>query len=147
VALSVIDLQHFLLPNRIVYPMTVALLVLFTLAALLDDDWSALGRGAAAGAIAFAIYFVLHMVSPRSMGFGDVKLSFALGLALGWLGWGELLLGLFLGFFYGAVIGIILMIVRRRDRKQAIPFGPFMAAGALTAILVGAPIITWYRGG
>jgi leader peptidase (prepilin peptidase)/N-methyltransferase len=147
VALSVIDLQHFLLPNRIVYPMTLALLVLFTLASLLDDDWGALGRGAAAGAIAFAIYFVLHMVSPRSMGFGDVKLSFALGLALGWLGWGELLLGLFLGFFYGAVIGIILMIVRRRDRKQAIPFGPFMAAGALTAILVGAPIITWYRGG
>jgi leader peptidase (prepilin peptidase)/N-methyltransferase len=121
--------------------------VLFTLASLLDDDWGALGRGAAAGDIAFAIYFVLHMVSPRSMGFGDVKLSFALGLALGWLGWGELLLGLFLGFFYGAVIGIILMIVRRRDRKQAIPFGPFMAAGALTAILVGAPIITWYRGG
>jgi leader peptidase (prepilin peptidase)/N-methyltransferase len=147
VALSVIDLQHYLLPNRIVYPMTLALVALFTLAAALDDDWSALGRGAAAGGVAFAVYFVLHVVSPRSMGFGDVKLSFGLGLALGWLGWGELLLGLFLGFLYGAVIGILLMIVRHRNRKQAIPFGPFMAAGAITAILVGAPIITWYKGG
>jgi len=147
VALSVIDLQHYLLPNRIVYPMTLALLVLFTLAAALDDDWGALGRGVSAGLIAFAAYFVLHLVSPRSMGFGDVKLSFGLGLALGWLGWGELLLGLFLGFFYGAVIGIVLMVVRRRNRKQAIPFGPFMAAGALTSILVGAPVITWYQGG
>jgi leader peptidase (prepilin peptidase)/N-methyltransferase len=147
VALSVIDLEHYLLPNRIVYPMTLALLVLFTVAALLDDDWDALGRGVVGGLIAFAVFFVLHLVSPRSMGFGDVKLSFGLGLALGWLGWGELLLGLFLGFLYGAVIGIALMIVRRRNRKQAIPFGPFMAAGALTAILVGAPIITWYTGG
>lgn len=146
VALSWIDLEHFLLPNRIVYPMTVALVVLFGLAALLEDDWSALGRGMVAGAIAFVVYFVLHLVSPRSMGFGDVKLSFSLGLALGWLSWEELALGLFLAFLYGAVIGIILMIVRRRDRKTAIPFGPFMAAGALTAILVGGPIITWYKG-
>jgi leader peptidase (prepilin peptidase)/N-methyltransferase len=120
--------------------------VLFALAALLDDDWSALGRAAAAGAVAFVIYFLLHLVSPRSMGFGDVKLSFSLGFALGWLSWEELVLGLFLAFLYGAVIGIILMIVRRRDRKAAIPFGPFMAAGALTAILVGGPIITWYKG-
>jgi leader peptidase (prepilin peptidase)/N-methyltransferase len=147
VALSVIDLEHYLLPNRIVYPMTLALLALFTLAALLDDDWDALGRGLLAGLVAFAGYFVLHLVSPRSMGFGDVKLSFGLGLALGWLGWGELLLGLFFGFLYGAVVGIVLMAVRHRDRKTAIPFGPFMAAGALTAILVGAPIITWYTGG
>lgn len=146
VALSWIDLEHYLLPNRIVYPMTVALVVLFAFAALLDDDWSAFGRGLIAGAIAFAIYFLLHIVSPRSMGFGDVKLSFSLGLALGWLSWEELVLGLFLAFLYGAVIGIIVMIARRRDRKSAIPFGPFMAAGALTAILVGGPIITWYKG-
>ena len=146
VALSRIDLEHYLLPNRIVYPMTVALVVLFAFAALLDDDWSAFGRGMIAGAIAFAVYFLLHIVSPRSMGFGDVKLSFSLGLALGWLSWEELVLGLFLAFLYGAVIGIIVMIARRRDRKAAIPFGPFMAAGALTAILVGGPIITWYKG-
>ncbi|MET0894820.1 MAG: A24 family peptidase [Acidimicrobiia bacterium] len=147
VALSVIDLEHFLLPNRIVYPLTGAVLALLGIAALADDNAESLTRGLLGGLVAFACFFVLHMVSPRSMGFGDVKLSFVLGLSLGYLGWGEVFVGLFLGFLYGAVIGIILIVVRARDRKQALPFGPFMAAGALTAILVGDAIITWYRGG
>jgi leader peptidase (prepilin peptidase)/N-methyltransferase len=93
------------------------------------------------------VFVVLHLVSPRSMGFGDVKLSFTLGLALGWLGWGEVFLGIFLGFVYGAVIGLALIALRVRDRTQAVPFGPFLAAGAMTAILVGDAVITWYRGG
>jgi leader peptidase (prepilin peptidase) / N-methyltransferase len=76
-----------------------------------------------------------------------VKLAFVLGLSLGWLGWGELLLGLFLGFVYGAIIGIVLIAARLRKRNEALPFGPFLAAGALTAVLVGDTVITWYRGG
>ena len=146
VALSVIDLEHYILPNRIVYPLALAMIVLLTIAAVGDDDLDAIERGLLAGAIAFSIFFVLHMISPRSMGFGDVKLAFVLGLSLGWLGWGELLLGLFLGFFYGAIIGIVLIATRVRARSQALPFGPFLAAGALTAILVGDSIINWYRG-
>jgi leader peptidase (prepilin peptidase)/N-methyltransferase len=92
-------------------------------------------------------FFVLHLISPRSMGFGDVKLSFVLGMSLGWLGSGEALLGLFLGFVYGAVVGLVLIATRRRARNQALPFGPFLAAGTLTAVLVGQAIIDWYRGG
>ena len=65
VALSWIDLEHYLLPNRIVYPMTVALVALLALAAQIVSEWSALGRGLIAGAIAFVIYIVLHLVSPR----------------------------------------------------------------------------------
>ncbi|MFI5054145.1 MAG: prepilin peptidase, partial [Acidimicrobiia bacterium] len=110
------------------------------------DDLPALGRALVAALVAFGIFFVLHLVSPRSMGFGDVKLSFTLGLALGWIGWGEVVLGLFLGFFYGAVIGIALIVTRIRARSEAVPFGPFLAAGALTAILIGGTLITWYRG-
>jgi len=147
VALSAIDLEHYLLPNRIVYPLTGAMVVLLALASVGDDDIDALVRGLAAGAIAFAVFFVLHLVSPRSMGFGDVKLSFTLGLALGWLGWGELFLGVFLAFVFGAVVGIVLMVFFRRGRKQAVPFGPFLAAGTLTAVLVGQAIITWYTSG
>ena len=146
VALAVIDFETYLLPNRIVYPLTVVTLVLLALGALADDDLDALGRGLLAGAIAFSIFFVLHLVSPRSMGFGDVKLSFTLGLALGFLGWGEMILGLFLGFFYGAVIGLFLIATKVRSKSQAVPFGPFLAAGAITAILVGTPILDWYRG-
>jgi leader peptidase (prepilin peptidase)/N-methyltransferase len=147
VALAVIDFETYLLPNRIVYPLTVAMLALLAVGTVADDDLSAYGRGLLAGVIAFLAFFVLHLVSPRSMGFGDVKLSFTLGLALGVLGWGEMVLGLFLGFLYGAVIGLVLIATRLRGKGQAVPFGPFLAAGAMTAILIGAPIINWYKGG
>jgi leader peptidase (prepilin peptidase)/N-methyltransferase len=146
VALSVIDFEHYILPNRIVYPLAGAMLVLFATAAIADDDVDALIRACEAALVSFGIFFVLHLISPRSMGFGDVKLSFTLGLALGWIGWGELFLGLFLSFCYGAVIGVVLIATRVRSRNQAVPFGPFLAAGALTAILVGGTLISWYRG-
>jgi len=147
VALSLIDLQHYLLPNRIVYPLALTMVVLLGIASVGDDDTGALLRGLVAGAVAFAAFFVLHLVSPRSMGFGDVKLAFVLGLSLGWLGWGEVFLGLFLGFVYGAFVGLALIALRVRERNEALPFGPFLAAGALTSILVGSAVITWYRGG
>jgi leader peptidase (prepilin peptidase) / N-methyltransferase len=147
VALSVIDLEHYILPNRIVYPLALGMVVLLGVASIGDDDVGAFGRGLLAGVIAFVVFVVLHMISPRSMGFGDVKLAFVLGLSLGWLGWGEVLLGLFLGFVYGAFVGLALIMLRLRERNQALPFGPFLAAGALTAILVGDTIISWYRGG
>ena len=79
------------------------------------------------------------------MGFGDVRLSFLLGLCLGWIGWGEVAGGLFTGFLYGAVIGVVLIAVKVRGRKQQIPFGPFLAAGAITFVLFGEPIVDWYR--
>jgi leader peptidase (prepilin peptidase)/N-methyltransferase len=147
VALSAIDLEHYILPNRIVYPLAPVMIVLLAIASVGDDDLDAFVRALIAGVVAFVVFFVLHLVSPRSMGFGDVKLAFVLGLSLGWLGWGEVLLGLFLGFVYGAVVGVVLIALRLRARNEALPFGPFLAAGALTAVLVGDAIITWYRGG
>ncbi len=146
VALSFIDLEHYILPNRIVYPLAGAMIVLLGFASLADGNLDAFVRALIAGLVSFGIFFALHLVSPRSMGFGDVKLSFTLGLALGWIGWGEVFLGLFLGFLYGAVIGIFLLATRLRARNQAVPFGPFLAAGTLTALLVGGTVITWYRG-
>jgi leader peptidase (prepilin peptidase) / N-methyltransferase len=146
VALSAIDLEHFLLPNRIVYPLALATLALLTLGAIGDGDWGALGRavlGGVAGALALG---ALHAASPRSMGFGDVKLAFVLGLALGWLGWGELVLGLFCGFLAGALVGVALIALRRRGRKDHLPFGPFLAFGALVVMLWGDVILRWYGG-
>lgn len=145
VALTVIDLRSFVLPNRIVFPVTAASVVILSIAALTGGDGDALLRALVCAAIAFAAFTVLHLVSPRAMGFGDVKLSFLLGLDLGWLGGGEAVLGLALGFVYGAVIGIALIVSRVRSRKDHVPFGPFLAAGALTAVLVGDAILDWYR--
>ena len=146
VALSVIDLRLFLLPNRIVFPLAGVSLVLLGLGALAEGELGAYGRAVAAAVVAFVVFALLHIVSPRSMGFGDVKLSFVLGLFLGYLGWGEVVLGLFLGFLYGAVIGLGLILTGVRTRKDHVPFGPFLAAGTLTAILVGQVILDWWQG-
>jgi leader peptidase (prepilin peptidase)/N-methyltransferase len=145
VALSIIDLEHFILPNRIIYPVDITLVVLLAAASAVEHDWGAFGRALAGGAAAFAVFFVIHLVSPRGMGFGDVRLSFLLGLALGWLGWGEVAGGLFAGFLYGALIGVALIAVKVRGRKQQIPFGPFLALGAMTFVLFGGPVLDWYH--
>jgi leader peptidase (prepilin peptidase)/N-methyltransferase len=145
IALSAIDLEHYILPNRILYPTDAVMIPLLAVASLGESDWGAFVRALIAGAVAFAIFFTIHLVSPRGMGFGDVRLSFLLGLSLGWLGWGELAGGLFSGFLYGAVIGVLLIAIKIRGRKQQIPFGPFLAAGAMTFVLFGEPIVDWYR--
>lgn len=146
VAVTVIDLEHYLIPNRVVYPTMAAAGPLLVLAAAAGARWEALGRAALCSAAAWALLLVVHVVSPEGMGFGDVRLAAVLGLFLGWLGFGHLFLGIFLGFLLAAVAGVVLMLGGRRTRKQAIPFGPFLAAGALLAVLAGAPLLDWYAG-
>jgi leader peptidase (prepilin peptidase)/N-methyltransferase len=143
-ALSVIDLEHYLLPNRIVFPVAGAGVVLLGVAAALSGQGDDFLRALLGGFAAFGALGLLHLVSPRGMGMGDVKLAFVLGLYLGWLGWGEVFLGLFLGFFLGAVIGIVLIAAKLRTRKDHVPFGPFLAAGTLIAVIWGPSILGWY---
>ena len=139
VALSAIDLETYLLPNRIVYPLAARCSCCSRSPSLGDGDFGAYRRALLGAAVAFAAFFVLHLVSPRSMGFGDVKLSFTLGLALGWLGWGEVFLGLFLGFLYGAVIGIFLIATAlpRPQEPSTCPSVRSSPPARITAILVG----------
>jgi leader peptidase (prepilin peptidase)/N-methyltransferase len=92
----------------------------------------------------FAFYFLLNLVSPRGMGFGDVMLSGTLGLYLGYLGWGPLLVGAFLGFLLGAAGGLVFIALGRGGRKSHIPFGPYMLAGALVAIMAGQALADAY---
>ena len=144
-AISVIDLDHYIIPNRVVYPLGFISFPLLALGAGFDGHWWSLQRGLIGAACAFSVLFLIHFVSPRGMGFGDVRLSFLLGLFLGYLGAAEVMAGLFLGFAYGSIIGLVLMATGKRGRRQHIPFGPFLAAGAITIVLVGGPILDWYR--
>jgi leader peptidase (prepilin peptidase) / N-methyltransferase len=146
VALAVIDFEHFLLPNRIVYPLAAVTAALLAVAAVGDDEWGALAGALLGGVVATTALGVLHVISPRSMGFGDVKLAFVLGLVLGWLGWSELVLGLFCGFLAGALVGLALIVLRHRGQKDHLPFGPFLAFGTLVVLLWGDVILRWYRG-
>jgi leader peptidase (prepilin peptidase)/N-methyltransferase len=145
-ALALIDLDTFLLPNRIVYPLTAVLLALLAIPALVDGEGDAYLRALLGGAAAFAFFFVVHLVSPRGMGFGDVKLSFSLGVALGWISGGLVFLGLFFGFLLGSVIGVALIALGSHDRKAHIPFGPFLVAGTLIGVLVGQPLVDLWLG-
>jgi leader peptidase (prepilin peptidase)/N-methyltransferase len=146
VVLSVIDLATLKLPRRIIHVGLVGGAVLLVVAALADGEPRRMWWAAAGAAIAFAFFFVVHLASPRSMGFGDVRLSTLLGLHLGWLGLLHVPVGLFLGFLVGAVVGVALMAVGRAGRRTALPFGPFLALGSLVAVLVGDPIIdVWLR--
>jgi leader peptidase (prepilin peptidase)/N-methyltransferase len=143
-ALSILDFETFLLPNKIVYPLSVAMVGLLVLPAVIDDAGGDYLRAVLGGLAAFGFFLAVHLIAPRGMGFGDVKLSFSLGVALGWLSWGSVFLGLFLGFLLGAVVGVGLIATGIRSRKDHVPFGPFLAAGTVLAVLVGQPLLDLY---
>jgi leader peptidase (prepilin peptidase)/N-methyltransferase len=144
VALALIDIDVHRLPNAIVLPSYGVAAVLLLLPAMLDHRWDDYLRALAGGAVLFAVYFLLVLIHPAGMGFGDVKLAGVLGAYLGWLGWGVLAVGGFLGFLLGGVYGGVLMLTGRAGRKSAIPFGPFMLLGALVAVLAGHWIVARY---
>ncbi len=145
-AISMIDLDHFIIPNRVIYPTLAVTIPMLVVAAAADGTWSHLRNAAVGGVAGFAALFVIHFISPRGMGFGDVRLAGVIGMMLGWPGLRYLFLGLFLGFLLAAVIGLALIAARLRTRKDAVPFGPFMATGAVLAVLWGQAILNVYQG-
>jgi leader peptidase (prepilin peptidase)/N-methyltransferase len=142
IALALIDLDTHRLPDPIVLPAYLVAAVLLGAAALVTGDYGRL-LGAGVGLVAlWGAYFLMAMLYPGGMGFGDVKLAGVLGLFLGWLGWGPLVVGSFAAFLLGGVFALVLLATRRVNRKGGIPFGPWMLAGAWVGILAGESI--WY---
>jgi leader peptidase (prepilin peptidase) / N-methyltransferase len=138
VLLTVVDLRVRRLPDILTLPSAAATLALLGLVSLVPEHtghWPS----AALGALALgAGYYLLWRINPGGMGFGDVKLALLAGAVLGWYGWGTVLLGTLTGFVLGALYGWTLVLLRRADRKTAIPFGPFLIAGIYTGLLIGA---------
>ncbi|MDQ6617844.1 MAG: prepilin peptidase [Actinomycetota bacterium] len=143
-ALAFTDLEHFLLPVRIVYPLLGLLAALLVVAAAATGDWRRLVVAVACGAVAFAIFFALNFLNSAWMGFGDVRLALVIGLGLGWLGARVALLGFFLAFLLGSVIGVALIVTKKIQLKGPIPFGVFLAAAAFVAIFFSQPLINLY---
>jgi leader peptidase (prepilin peptidase)/N-methyltransferase len=153
VRLTVIDVRHHLLPNRIVFPSYAVAGVLLLTAAFVQfaagpAAFQAIPEGTAgflgvpalrilaAGAVLWVFYFVLRMAYPPGMGFGDVKLAGVLGMYLGYLGWAHVFAGTFAAFLLGGLWSLGLVAARRGTLKSSIPFGPFMLAGAAAAMLL-----------
>jgi leader peptidase (prepilin peptidase)/N-methyltransferase len=140
--ISVIDLEHRIIPNRIVYPALIAFPIYLVVANLfgapVDLVRMVIGFAAYGG-----ILFVVALIS-RGMGMGDVKLAALIGLVLGSLSLGQVAVAAGAAIILGA-IGAVAALARGAGRKGAIPFGPFLAAGAVVAALWGVQLADWYQ--
>lgn len=144
IAVSVIDIEHYIVPNRIVIFALVTSVPLLAVTAIVDHQGTELRNAMLGSLMASGALFLLHLAYPRGMGMGDVKLALVLGLYLGWLGLGHVFLGIFLGFLLGSIVGIALIVTGLRTRSQHLPFAPFLAGGAMLAVLMGERILDWY---
>jgi leader peptidase (prepilin peptidase) / N-methyltransferase len=142
IALFGIDLEHQILPNSITLP-AIAIGVLLSLIA--PPGWKdALIGVVLGGGILYAIAWGYYLWRrEEGMGMGDVKMLAMIGA---FLGWKAVLVTLVLSSFAGAFIGLGLMAVQRGTMKYALPFGTFLAIGAVVAMFVGEPLIAWYAG-
>lgn len=139
VALSYVDWHTRLLPRLVVLPATLATVVAMVAVGLATGQLDALVQALLAMVVVRSVFWLLWFVRSAGMGFGDVRLAALVGLVLGWVGWGAVAIGVWVGFVAFAVPGLLLAVVRR-DRallRQAFPFGPFMAAGALFGLVWG----------
>jgi leader peptidase (prepilin peptidase)/N-methyltransferase len=138
--LFVIDLQHHILPNVITLPGTA---LGFVLSIALPPGWlsSLIGLLAGAGLLFAIMEGYARARGFEGLGMGDVKMLAMIGA---FLGWPLMLLTLVLASFAGSVVGVWMIAVRRGGMRTALPFGTFLAVGAIVAAVAGADILDWY---
>ena len=146
IIIFVVDLEHGLILNKVVYP---GILVALLFALFLPQPWLtqwmvhgvanfALGAG-----IGFGIFLLLAIVSRGGMGWGDVKLATLIGLATGFP---LVFVALITGSILGGLVAIGLLIGKKKGRKEMIAFGPFLSLTAMITLAVGSNILNWYLG-
>jgi leader peptidase (prepilin peptidase)/N-methyltransferase len=135
VQLAYCDLTQRLLPKTLVHALSAAVIGSGLIVAISTGEWGRLIMASLGGMAAFALFFVINLMNPRWMAFGDVRLSLVFGFGLAWVS----PMALFQGFLYAnllaVVIGLALIAVRRADRRTALPFGVYMALGAALVLL------------
>jgi len=143
IVIFVIDLEHTLILNKIVYPtMVVAfLLALYPWPWFNDSIGMRLAYAALGGAIGFAIFLLIAIISRGGMGWGDVKLAALIGLATGFP---LVFLAIIMAAILGGIVAVALVVIRKKKRREMIPFGPFLALAAMVTLLWGPRILDWY---
>src|SRR4030042_4928939 len=141
IIIFVYDLKHYIIPDKVIY-LAIAIAFLYN---LITGYWLLVTNNylpAAFGAAGFFLFIVL-VSRGKWMGVGDIKLAFLIGFLLGWP---KALLALFLAFLIGAIIGLGLIILKKKTIKSELPFGPFLITGIYLALFFGEKIISWYFG-
>ena len=142
-ALSLIDLEHYILPNRIIFPLA-GFGLLFEIIFRVIPWWNSLLGMVVGGVVLLLVaYGGKWLFGKEAMGGGDVKLTAMMGL---YIGWDLVLLMFFMAAILASVVGVTLIIGWGRKGRDPIPFGPFLALGCLLTLLWGAPLLKWYLG-
>lgn len=132
----IIDLKHQIIPDQLLYaslPVVLFYLFLNLKSLFINHLPSAI--------ISFVFFYFLHKITKgRGMGFGDVKLVFLIGLILGFP---KTIIALYIAFLTGALVGVILILIGKKRFKEAVPFGPFLAAGTIISFFWGNEISQW----
>jgi leader peptidase (prepilin peptidase)/N-methyltransferase len=135
VQLAYCDLERRLLPKTLVYALSAGVIGSGMVIAVCTSEWERLFQASLGGLISFALFFIVNLMNPRWMAFGDVRLSFVFGFGLAWVS----PIDLFEAFFYANVLalfaGLVLIASRRTDRRAELPFGVFMALGAALVLI------------
>jgi prepilin signal peptidase PulO-like enzyme (type II secretory pathway) len=139
----VYDLKHYLIPDQVIYP-AIALTLLYRFFKIWNfGHWDLFGIWNLVLGILPSLFFLAIILTSHEtwMGFGDFKLSILMGLILGWP---KILVSLFFAFLSGAIVGLILILLKRKTLRSQIPFAPFLVSGTFFAMLFGDKIIDWY---
>ena len=137
IIIFVYDLKHYIIPDKILFPA-----IAITFFYQLFFNFALIGNYLIAVLVGAGFFLIIFFVSRgMAMGFGDVKLAILMGLLLGFP---NILTALFLAFFFGVIISIILIIFYGKKMKSEIPFGPFLVLGTFLALFWGTGIINWY---
>lgn len=152
VTLSIIDLRHHRLPDRLTLPGLPVLMVTLLLPAITEGRWDAWGRALAGAAVLYGIYLLGWLFA--GMGYGDVKLAPTVGAIAAWLGWEHLAVGLVASLAVAVVAGAVASGVKATRvqrgqrwsslRSMPLAFGPAMFVGTLVAVVWSEPIVEWY---
>jgi leader peptidase (prepilin peptidase)/N-methyltransferase len=146
IVLVLTDLDHQRIPNRILYPGVVVGALLLSVGAVADGDAASLPRALGGAVGYFTVLLVLALLARGGLGFGDVKLAVLLGMFTAYLSWRTLYAAGALAIGIGGLVAIGLLMARKRGRKDVIPFGPALIAGAFAALWVGDALVEWYLG-
>jgi len=139
----VFDLKHYIIPDGVIYTaIVISLLYNLAYSFFLISNPQSLIQPLLAAFVAAGFFLLIVLISKGQwMGVGDIKLAFLMGL---FLGWPNILVALFLAFFIGAVVGIGLIILKKKGLKSEVPFGPFLTIGTFLALFFGGEMLAWY---
>jgi leader peptidase (prepilin peptidase)/N-methyltransferase len=150
IVLMVIDLEHGIIPNKVVYPALALALVIsvflppskltFFSSAFLPQP--GIIQAAIGGVVGFVLFLLVAVIFRGGMGWGDVKMAALIGIVTGYL----VLVALLLAVILGGLAAGVLLAFKIKKRKEAIPFAPFLSVTAIVTLLWGSNILTWYLG-